>query len=167
MPACRAAAIPLLSCGEVGPFLPLFQDCSQAVPLTQKLGPAGGSSRPDGQGGCWEDLPCLSGCPLLSAGWLSTATLLAQHCQIFRWLGDAGNRDVCKICKKKKKGTLKVPAVSRWVLLATLLESGLQLCPCFFWDPFSIFITWIFKFPFLVGLFSYLLIKSKFVTVKK
>lgn len=113
MPACRAAAIPLLSCGEVGPFLPLFQDCSQAVPLTQKLGPAGGSSGPDGQGGCQEDLPCLSGCPLQSAGWLSTATLLAQHFQIFRWLGDAGNRDVCKICKKKKKSTLKVPAVSR------------------------------------------------------
>ena len=78
-----------------------FQDCSQAVPLTQKLGPAGGSSGRDGHGGCQEDLPCLNGCPLLSARWLSSATLLAQHCQIFRLL-DAGNKDVCKICKKNK-----------------------------------------------------------------
>lgn len=99
LPTCRTAAIPLPSCRELGPFFPrLLSSCSS----NPEVGPAGGSSGRDGHGGCQQDLPGLNGCPLLSAGWLSTATLLAQHCQIFRLLGDAGNKDVCKICKKNK-----------------------------------------------------------------
>ena len=57
-----------------------FQDCSQAVPLTQKLGPAGGSSGRDGHGGCQEDLPCLNGCPLL----LSTDLAACVTCAVRR-----------------------------------------------------------------------------------